>query len=77
MDFGGQVGAEDVGFCQSGEAWMRPQGTVAVVVPAGVIHDRVEADAEDFCAEALGLTDFGGDVTQPAWAGVGFGAGFL
>ena len=74
-EFGGEILAEGAG----GEVWGEfdeAAGGVAIVVPAGVVGDGIEADAEDGNPETLSLTDLGGDVAKPADGGGGFGAGF-
>ncbi len=74
-EFGGEILAEGAG----GEVWGEfdeAAGGVAIVVPAGVVGDGIEADAEDGNAEALGGADLGGEVAEPADGGGGLGAGF-
>lgn len=49
---------------------------VTVVIPTGVVHDGIEAYADDVRAPHLCLSNLGANVSQPAWTGAAFGASF-
>ena len=39
---------------------------MTLITPAGIVHDGVEADTEDWNTHTVSLTHFCADVTKPA-----------